>query len=26
VPVQVDLKVGPNWQDMERVRLVAARA
>jgi len=26
VPVQVDLKLGPNWQDMERVRLVAARA
>jgi DNA polymerase-1 len=26
VPLQVDLKVGPNWQDMERVRLVAARA
>ncbi len=26
VPVQVDLKIGPNWQDMERVRLVAARA
>lgn len=26
VPLQVDLKIGPNWQDMERVRLVAARA
>jgi DNA polymerase-1 len=26
VPLQVDLKLGPNWQDMERVRLVAARA
>jgi len=26
VPVQVDLKLGPNWQDMQRVRLVAARA
>jgi DNA polymerase-1 len=26
VPLQVDLKVGPNWQDMERVRVVAARA
>jgi DNA polymerase-1 len=26
VPVQVDLKLGPNWQDMERVRLVAAQA
>ena len=26
VPVQVDLKLGPNWQDMERVRLVAAKA
>src|SRR5256884_278672 len=26
VPVQVDLKLGANWQDMERVRLVAARA
>ena len=26
VPLQVDLKVGPNWQDMERVRLVAAKA
>jgi len=26
VPIQVDLKLGPNWQDMERVRLVAAKA
>jgi len=26
VPLQVDLKLGPNWQDMERVRLVAAKA
>jgi len=26
VPLQVDLKLGPNWQDMERVRLVAAQA
>jgi DNA polymerase-1 len=26
VPLQVDLKIGPNWQDMERVRLVAAKA
>jgi DNA polymerase-1 len=26
VPIQVDLKLGPNWQDMERVRLVAAQA
>jgi DNA polymerase-1 len=26
VPLQVDLKIGRNWQDMERVRLVAARA
>ncbi len=26
VPLQVDLKVGPNWQDMERVRVVAAQA
>jgi DNA polymerase-1 len=26
VPVQVDLKLGPNWQDMERVRLVAVKA
>jgi DNA polymerase-1 len=26
VPLQVDLKLGPNWQDMERVRLVAASA
>ncbi|HYM51043.1 MAG TPA: DNA polymerase I [Candidatus Limnocylindrales bacterium] len=26
VPLQVDLKVGQNWQDMERVRVVAARA
>nr|MDQ6885610.1 DNA polymerase I [Candidatus Dormibacteraeota bacterium] len=26
VPLQVDLKVGPNWQDMERVRVVAAKA
>src|SRR2546427_523503 len=26
VPVQVDLKLGPNWQDMQRGRLVAARA
>jgi len=25
VPLQVDLKIGPNWQDMERVRLVAAQ-
>jgi DNA polymerase I len=26
VPLQVDLKLGANWQDMERVRLVAAQA
>ena len=26
VPLQVDLKLGPNWQDMERVRVVAAQA
>jgi DNA polymerase-1 len=26
VPLQVDLKIGPNWQDMERVRVVAAQA
>jgi len=26
VPLQVDLKIGPNWQDMERVRIVAAHA
>jgi DNA polymerase-1 len=26
VPLQVDLKLGHNWQDMERVRVVAARA
>lgn len=26
VPLQVDLKIGPNWQDMERVRVVAATA
>jgi DNA polymerase-1 len=26
VPLQVDLKIGANWQDMERVRVVAARA
>ncbi len=26
VPLQVDLKIGPNWQDMERVRVVAAHA
>ena len=26
VPLQVDLKIGHNWQDMERVRVVAARA
>ncbi len=26
VPMQVDLKIGANWQDMERVRVVAARA
>jgi DNA polymerase-1 len=26
VPLQVDLKMGPNWQDMERVRVVAAHA
>jgi len=26
VPLQVDLKLGPNWQDMERVRLVATQA
>jgi DNA polymerase-1 len=26
VPLLVDLKLGPNWQDMERVRLVAAKA
>jgi DNA polymerase I len=26
VPLQVDLKVGQNWQDMERVRVVAARS
>jgi DNA polymerase-1 len=26
VPLQVDLKIGQNWQDMERVRVVAARA
>jgi len=26
VPLQVDLKLGPNWQDMERVRLVAVKA
>jgi DNA polymerase I len=26
VPLQVDLKLGPNWQDVERVRLVAAKA
>ena len=26
VPLQVDLKIGRNWQDMERVRVVAARA
>ena len=26
VPLQVDLKVGRNWQDMERVRVVAAQA
>ena len=26
VPLKVDLKVGPNWQDMERVRVVAAQA
>jgi DNA polymerase-1 len=25
VPLQVDLKLGHNWQDMERVRVVAAR-
>jgi DNA polymerase I len=26
VPLQVDLKLGPNWQDMERVRSVAVKA
>jgi DNA polymerase-1 len=26
VPLQVDLKIGPNWQDMERIRIVAAQA
>ena len=26
VPLQVDLKIGQNWQDMERVRVVAAQA
>ena len=26
VPLQVDLKVGRNWQDMERIRVVAAQA
>ena len=26
VPLQVDLKIGPNWQDMERVRVVAAHS
>jgi DNA polymerase-1 len=26
VPLQVDLKIGANWQDMERVRVVAAQA
>jgi DNA polymerase-1 len=26
VPLQVDLKIGRNWQDMERVRVVAAQA
>jgi DNA polymerase I len=26
VPLQVDLKIGENWQDMERVRVVAAQA
>jgi DNA polymerase I len=26
VPLQVDLKLGPNWQDMERVRVVATQA
>jgi len=26
VPLQVDLKIGPNWQDMERIRVVAAQA
>jgi DNA polymerase-1 len=26
VPLQVDLKIGENWQDMEQVRVVAAQA